>query len=321
MGNVTPEEAWTGCKASVKHFRIFGSVCHRHIPDEKRRKLDDKSEPLLLVGYRPTRAYKLYDPVHKCIVVSRDVVVDESATWNWNEERITAVPFHFPDEDPPTRDDPIQAPPQSERGSQRNRFPSSRLTDYEVFSDNAVAADGDLVHMAFMADIEPVSWQQAIQVKEWCDAMKEELHSIEKNGTWELVDPPSTKTPIDVKWVFKLKLKPGGSIAKHKARLVARGFLQMTGIDYSEVYAPVARMETIRLVIAIASSKGWPLFQMNVKSAFLNGPLQEEVYVLQPPGFQIQGEEEKVYKLNKALYGLKQAPRAWNKRIDAFLQQ
>lgn len=121
--------------------------------------------------------------------------------------------------------------------------------------------------------------------------------------------------------MYKLKLKPDGTIAKHKARLVAKGFLQKARLDYSEVFAPVARTETIRLVLALASGKRWPLFQLDVKSAFLNGPLEEEVYVFPPPGFVIKGREDKVYKLKRALYGLKQAPRAWNKRIDSFLVQ
>lgn len=132
---------------------------------------------------------------------------------------------------------------------------------------------------------------------------------------------PLNKQPISVKWVFKLKLKPDGSISKHKARLVAKGFLQKAGLDYSEVFAPIARTETIRSVLAFANFKGWPLFQLDDKSPFLNGPLEEKVYVTQPPRFEIKGREDKVYRLKKALYGLKQAPQAWNKRIDSFLVQ
>ena len=130
--------------------------------------------------------------------------------------------------------------------------------------------------------------------------------------------PAHTKA-IEVKWEFKLKLNVDGSIARHKARLVARGFLQREGLDYSEVFAPVARLETVRLVVALACNQGWSTFHLDVKSAFLNGPLEEEVYVTQPPGFVIQKEASKVYKLHKALYGLKQAPRAWNKKIDSYL--
>ena len=149
--------------------------------------------------------------------------------------------------------------------------------------------------------------------------MHEELKSIEKNKTWKLVDLPAKKHCIGVKWVFKQKLNPDGSISKHKARLVAKGFLQWQGVDFSEVFAPVARTETIRVVVAVACERNWPLFQLDVKSAFLHGPLEEEVYVQQPPGFVVKGKENQVYKLQKALYGLRQAPRAWNKRIDSFL--
>lgn len=105
---------------------------------------------------------------------------------------------------------------------------------------------------------------------------------------------------------------------KHKARLVAKGFLQRFGLDYFDVFAPVARLETIRLVIALACCRGWNLYHLDVKSAFLNGQLNEEVYVSQPPGYEVKGKEDMVYKLHKALYGLKQAPRAWNKKIDSF---
>jgi len=129
---------------------------------------------------------------------------------------------------------------------------------------------------------------------------------------WKLVELPNKKKTIYVKWIFKVKLNLDGSISKHKARLVARGFLHRYGVDYNEVFAPVARLETIRLVVALASSKNFSLSHLDVKSAFLNGPLEEDVYVTQPLGFEVKGKERMVYKLHKALYDLKQAPRAWN---------
>ena len=151
--------------------------------------------------------------------------------------------------------------------------------------------------------------------------MKEELKAIERNKTWKLVDPPKGCKPIGVKWVFKKKMNAQGKIEKYKARLVAKGYRQKEGIDYEEVFAPVARMETIRLLLSKAAQKRWPIYQMDVKSAFLNGVLKEEVYVEQPPGFVKTGKENKVLKLEKALYGLKQAPRAWNSRIDGYLKK
>ena len=172
-----------------------------------------------------------------------------------------------------------------------------------------------------MAGVEPINEVEALQHTVWKDAMIEELKSIERNKTWNLVDLPSGKHQIGVKWVFKKKLNPDGLVSKHKARLVAKGFLQKQGLDYSEVFALVARTETIRLVVAVACARNWSLFQLDVKSAFLHGPLEEEVYVQQPPGFIVKGREQQVYRLRKALYGLKQAPKAWNRRIDSFLHK
>nr|KYP75090.1 Retrovirus-related Pol polyprotein from transposon TNT 1-94 [Cajanus cajan] len=122
-----------------------------------------------------------------------------------------------------------------------------------------------------------------------------------------------------LKWVYRTKLNADGSINKHKARLVVKGYAQIFGVDYSDTFAPVARLETIRLLLAIAAQKNWKVYQLDVKSAFLNGFLQEEIYVEQPQGFVKEGEEDKVYLLKKALYGLKQAPRSWYSRIDDHL--
>ena len=142
---------------------------------------------------------------------------------------------------------------------------------------------------------------------------------IEKNQTWELVDRPKHKKAIGVKWVYRTKFNPDGSVNKYKARLAIKGYAQMFGVDFSETFAPVARLDTIRMVLALAAQKGWVIHQMDVKLAFLNAYLEEEIFVEQPEGFAFQGQEEKVYQLKKALYGLKQAPRTWYSRIDAHM--
>ena len=162
-----------------------------------------------------------------------------------------------------------------------------------------------------LVDFEPLGIEEALKKKVWMNAMKEELEAIERNKTWELTKIPKKKKAISFRWVFKVKFKPNGSVGKHKASLVDRGFLHKPGLDYFEVFAPVARHETIRLVISLAANRSWPLVYLDVKSAFLNGPLQEEVYVSQPPGFVKKNQEGMVYKLHKSLYGLKQPPRAW----------
>ena len=135
---------------------------------------------------------------------------------------------------------------------QRNRVPPKRLHDYEVVGDDEVTPDGELVHFSLLASVEPINHNEALNIKQWKLAMVEELQAIERNNTWELVELPAHTKAIKVKWVFKLKHNADGSIARHKARLVARGFLQREGLDYSEVFAPVARLETVRLVVALA---------------------------------------------------------------------
>uniref|UniRef100_A0ACD5Y6T1 Uncharacterized protein n=1 Tax=Avena sativa TaxID=4498 RepID=A0ACD5Y6T1_AVESA len=173
--------------------------------------------------------------------------------------------------------------------------------------------------LCLMGMEEPSSFQEANAEAHWRIAMKEELESIESNGTWELSSLPSGHKPIGLKWVYKIKKDPVGKIIKYKARLVAKGYVQRQGIDFEEVFAPVARMETVKLLLAVAAQMGWQVHHLDVKSAFLNGELQEEVFVTQPPGFVVEGQDSKVLKLHKALYELRQAPRAWNVKLDKTL--
>ena len=148
--------------------------------------------------------------------------------------------------------------------------------------------------------------------------MEEELLAIQKNQTWDLVNLPEGKKAIGLKWVFRTKYHADGSIQKHKARLVTKGYSQQQGIDFDETSSPVARFETVITFLALTANLYWPVYQFDVKYVFLNGDLEEEVYVSRPEGFVVNGKEDKVYRLNKALYGLKQAPRAWYFKIDCI---
>ena len=172
----------------------------------------------------------------------------------------------------------------------------------------------ETTQILFVSD--PTTYEEAARKGEWCKAMEEEIQAIEKNKTWELMELPKGKNVIGLKWVFKTKFGPDGSVQKFKARLVAKGYAQEYGVDYEETFSPVARFETVRLLLALAAQLKRNVYQFDVKSAFLNGELIEEVYVEQPRGFEVKGKEDCVYKLTKALYGLKQAPRAWYSKID-----
>jgi hypothetical protein len=170
-------------------------------------------------------------------------------------------------------------------------------------------------------DGEPRSFTEAEKDAAWHAAMKAEMDAVEKNLTWDIADLPRGRRTITLKWVFKLKRDEVGAIIKHKARLVARGFLQQEGIDFDDAFTPVPRMESVRLLLALAAQEGWRVHHMDVKSAFLDGDLKEELYVHQPPRFAIPDKEGKVLHLRKALYGLRQAPRAWNAKLDSTLRR
>nr|GEW43660.1 retrovirus-related Pol polyprotein from transposon TNT 1-94 [Tanacetum cinerariifolium] len=179
--------------------------------------------------------------------------------------------------------------------------------------DSEITKDGKVIGR------EPKNLNEALTDESWILAVQEELNQFIANDVWELVTQPKNLTIIETKWVFRNKLEENSVVSQNEARLVAQGYNQQEGIDYDKIYAPVARLESIRILLAYACALDFKLFQMDVKSAFLNGFINEEVYVAQPPRFIDFEKPNHVYKLIKALYGLKQAPKAWYDRLKAFL--
>src|SRR6187455_1728529 len=171
---------------------------------------------------------------------------------------------------------------------------------------------------SFVSSLEPLKVEEALGDPDWIIAMQEELNNFTRNEVWSLVER-SKQNVIGTKWVFRNKQDEHGVVTRNKARLVAKRYSQVEGLDFGETYAPVARLESIRILLAYATYHGFKLHQMDVKSAFLNGPIKKEVYVEQPPGFEDSEYPNHVYKLSKALYGLKQAPRAWYECLRDFL--
>nr|GFA39481.1 retrovirus-related Pol polyprotein from transposon TNT 1-94 [Tanacetum cinerariifolium] len=172
---------------------------------------------------------------------------------------------------------------------------------------------------AFLTFVEPKTYKEALTQSCWIKAMHEELNEFERLEVWELVPRPDQVMVITLKWIYKVKLDELGGILKNKARLVARGYHQEEGIDFEELFAPVARLEAIRIFLVNAAHKDRVVYQMDVKTAFLNGNLREEVYVSQPDGFVDPDNPNHVYKLKKAFYGLKQALRVWYDMLSSFL--
>ncbi|KAK3121536.1 hypothetical protein QOZ80_8BG0655630 [Eleusine coracana subsp. coracana] len=285
------------------------------------------STKMIFMGYEPgSKAYRTYNPRTGRVHITRDVVFDEGAQWDWTKddgvhgndtaeplviEYITSTEYmvepggeqaepRTPSPAAPDGRTPLPTPPPVEFVS-----PPSRTPDLDIEHDDAE---------------EPGSLVEAAQEPSWRAAMVDELCSIEDNNTWVAADLPPGHRPIGLKWVYKAKKDEQGRVVKHKARLVAKGFVQRQGIDFEEVFAPVARMESVRMILTVAVHEDWRVHHMDVKSAFLNGELEEEVYVRQPLGF-IVGKENQVLKLKKALYGLWQAPRAWYSKLHSSLSE
>jgi hypothetical protein len=178
-----------------------------------------------------------------------------------------------------------------------------------------------IVMVSNIKECESSTFEEAVDREVWRDAMMEEYNSIMNNDVWEVVPRPEGKSVVTSKWLYKLKFVAYGSIEKYKARFMARGFSQVEGFDYDETFSPIARYTSIRALISIAVEMGWKIHQMDVKTAFLNGLIEKEVYIEQPHGFEVHRSHSHVWIMKKALYGLKQASRSWYSRIDTYLQQ
>ena len=173
---------------------------------------------------------------------------------------------------------------------------------------------------ALLVDKEPESYLMAKEDAKWKQAMQDEIDALETNQTWSLTHLPPNKQAIGCKWVYKIKHKSDGSIERYKARLVAKFYTQVEGIDYNETFAPVAKLTTVRLLMVVAAAKNWELHQLDVHNAFLHGDLHEEIYMQPPPEYLKQGNS-RVCKLHKSLYGLKQASREWFSKMCMALKR
>ncbi|UYV60529.1 hypothetical protein LAZ67_1001422 [Cordylochernes scorpioides] len=311
----TPYELWFDKKPAVDHLRIFGTECFVHVPDENRRKLDAKSEKGILVGYCSNKdGYRIWMPNSNKVVTSRDVIFKETIpTFSLDiEKRNKELSSNQIDEQNDTQDiEKIESNVQtSDVYNLRDRSNISKPQRYIDAEINI--AEG----------LEPKTYKEAMDspnAQFWKEAMNEEMNSLTENDVYECTTLPLGQKPIDCKWVLKTKLNSKGEITRYKARLVAKGFAQKKGIDYEETFSPVARHDTIRTLLAIAANEDLKLVQFDIKTAFLYGDLQDQIYIKQPEGF--NNGTDLVWKLKKSLYGLKQSPRCWNQKIVNFMKE
>lgn len=341
----TPYELWEGRKPDISGMRIWGSPAYCHIPNEYRKKLDKKSWKGIFLGYH-CNGYRIWDPQQNRVVAKRDVIIDESiriadakSNKNRSEEETISIKRLVESEDsgsdgefekevPSVLNESVESYVDCDEDGEdsagenltrsvtgeRRRVPPLWHKDYEMnFAAYALNA------MDFVENYPDTlsEMKKRDDWKYWEAAVKEEMSSHEKNKTWTLTKLPVGRKLISCKWVFRIKRGEGGAPDRYKARLVARGFSQRYGYDYVETYAPVARLDTVRTLLAVANQHRLKVHQLDVKTAFLNGKLQEDFYMALPEGLQV--ESDFVCRLNRALYGLKQASRAWNERFHQFV--
>nr|AAT58810.1 putative polyprotein [Oryza sativa Japonica Group] len=318
----TPYEIWIGRKPSLSYLRTWGCLAKVNVPITKKRKLGPKTVDCVFLGYaHHSIAYRFLivkseipDMHVGTIMESRDATFFESFfpmkdTHSGSNQPSEIIPSLItpPEQTEHTHElvseeDVSEAP----RRSKRQRTAKSFGDDFTVY----------------LVDDTPKSISEAYASPDadyWKEAVRSEMDSIIANGTWEVTERPYGCKPVGCKWVFKKKLRPDGTIEKYKARLVAKGYTQKEGEDFFDTYSPVARLTTIRVLLSLAASHGLLVHQMDVKTAFLNGELDEEIYMDQPDGFVVEGQEGKVCKLLKSLYGLKQAPKQWHEKFDKTL--
>jgi len=353
----TPEEVWSGHKPSITHLRKWGCKVSVLIPDQFRNsKVGSKVWWGRLVGYGgPRLGYRIWSKEKRRVFIrsGRDCrffedvfMTDESDNSEIVEsggDGLEEVMVRYERKEGRVRgelrlreDSSVESGNESERLDNELRESESsedqesqeirRSTRERKVPERLTSSKLGELHLAechLMVE-EPKEYKEAIKSEnkeKWMEAMNDEIKSIEKNDTWYLCDLPQGFKPLNLKWVYKVKTKANGEIERFKARVVVRGFEQKYGIDYLETFAPVIRKESLRAILAISVELGLQLCQLDVKTAFLNGDLEEEIYVRQPEGFERKGQENKVLRLKKSLYGLKQAPREWNKKVNSVFRE
>ena len=352
--SVTPVEMWSGVKPSVEHLRVFGCKAFMHVSREDRSKFDAKALECIFLGYADdAKGYRLFDPKARKVHVSRDVVFDESLhssvpqvqqddPFPEDEEEVLQenevkheaakkeeVKEEAKEEPEDHDDDVVEVPVEAQesepvRRSTRTRRPPTKYWEQHGMEEPPMKwwHNPEYANICIASTAEPATFAEAVggaEAVKWRAAVQDEYDSLMENKTWSLVELPKGRKAIGCKWVFRIKRNADGSVDRYKARLVAKGYSQVEGVDYSETFAPVAKMTSLRMLLAMAAIEDLELQQLDVKTAFLNGMLEEDIYMEQPEGFVAPGKEQLVCKLERSLYGLKQAPRAWYERLHAHL--
>ncbi|KAI3780212.1 hypothetical protein L2E82_10183 [Cichorium intybus] len=330
----TPYELWSGKPTDYTHLKPFGCPAYARVDNGK---LEPRALKCVFLGYNPgVKGYKLWSNDLNKIIISRDVTFDESAmihqtfdstedtvaSSNANEEKAqmevefptspVTIPSPIeqqesssPNEHVVVEDTTISQPQATTRSIARDR-PRRQIVHPKRYAEAELVAYAFIVANDIESETEPLNYDEAIESKDssdWMIAMHNEMESLQRNGTWDLVPIPKGKMPVKCKWVYKLKepVNPNEK-PRYKARLVAKGYSQIPGVDYTDIYSPVFKHTSIRALLGLVASNDYELEQLDVTTAFLNGELEEEIFMQQPEGFVVPGKEDYVYKFNRCTY-------------------
>ena len=307
----TPYEKWYSLKPDLSNIKIFGADAFVFVPDEKRTKLDKKSEKLKLIGYsEESKAYRLLNELTCKITISRHVKFIE------NLKQINKIDIS---------EDTVKDNENDEGEFVINLNDGTNVnnaTEENIGESDDDEGEENEKNISLMIESEPQNYEKMLKTNDcdkWIQAMEEEMNCMYKNDVWELVPKKSDMKIVSNRWIYKIKKNPGEINNIYRARLVAKGYTQVYGEDYEQTFAPVVQQATFRTLLTISGNKNYTVNHFDVKTAFLNGILEENVYMNQPEGFIKTGYENYVCKLKKALYGLKQAARSWNTKLSNFL--
>ena len=319
----TPYEAFTGVKPSVQNMNIFGTVCYAYVQEKK--KLDPRSEKGLSLGYdKYSPAYFVYFPeTHKIKKVRRVVFTNEFLQVSEDVNQADFCDDNYQTAIP--REERAELPQGENIHESTRRYPVRERRPPEYFY--SVAGDEINDHNAVNVNVDfcysirdlPQSYTEAVHSPDsqnWRNAMDEEMHSLKENDTFTLTPLPEGKQTVGGRWVYAVKESADGTLT-HKARYVAKGYSQTKDIDYFETYAPTTQMTSVRVLMQLAAKLDLTVHQLDVKTAYLNAPIDCEIYLEQAEGYEVPRKDKKlVYKLNKSLYGLKQSGRNWNSVLN-----
>uniref|UniRef100_A0A2N9IEJ3 Integrase catalytic domain-containing protein n=1 Tax=Fagus sylvatica TaxID=28930 RepID=A0A2N9IEJ3_FAGSY len=309
-------------------LKVFGCVSFVHNLNPSRDKLDPRAHKCIFLGYsRTQKGYRedsyrnlsylvllflhLFPLLHRLHLSLRFMFVVDIKDAPLVPPQVESPPL------PPSSASTSADPPLPQSTSDLDlpialRKSKRTCTDHPIsnfVSFDHLSSSFKAFSLSVSSIVVPKSYREALSHPGWRKAMEEEMHALDLNHTWDLVHKPAGTSIVGCRWVFTVKQNPNGSVDRLKARLVAKGFTQTYGLDYTETFSPVAKLNSIRIIISLAANLDWPLHQLDVKNAFLHGDLNETVYMAQPPGFESKGEY--VCHLKKSIYGLKQSPRAW----------